>query len=154
MGTCVVACKWPNGMILRLFDMVTVKQPVLGGGWADVLEARVRPGSKTVYIRGPNVPFGTAPRNVEGGYALTFNVDAEFFTEWLKQNAQSDYVMNRIIFAANKEVDAVTEARKMETVKTGIEPIDPNAPPREFRRRQIGDGTGLSGIASESGGAA
>ena len=153
-GTVVVACKHPPGMVLWLEDKIEVTYDVLGGGKKTVEEYRRRPGSKVVYINGPAVPFGKAPKQpIEGGYALTFNVDADFFNEWIKQKKDAEYVVNRIIFAFAKEGDTVGEARKMETIRTGLEPIDPNAPPGEFGRRRItGEGAAFSPIAPATGG--
>jgi len=152
-GTVVVACKHPNGMILRLFDMVKVMYDVQGGGKREVEEARERPGSKHVVINGPATPFGGRPKGpIEGGYVLTFGVDAEFFAEWMKQHRDTDYVKNQIIKGYNKEADAVVESRKLESVKTGLEPIDPSRPPAEFaRRRQVGEGASYSPITPDTG---
>jgi len=151
-GTVTVACKLPHGLILRLFDMVEVVQPAYGGGVRTVQEARPREGRVT--IGGYAAPFGKMPAfRVEGGYALTHGVDAEFFAEWMKQNERSDIVRNRLIFAFGKEHDATVEARKMESVRNGLEALDPDKPPQEFRRRrQVAEGTAYSGIETATSG--
>jgi len=135
-------------MVLQLYDFVKVLYDVQGGGKREVTEARLRPGGRSVVVNGPAVPFGQMPKGpIEGGYVLTHGVDAEFFSEFMQQFKDADFVKNRIIFGFAKEADAVNEARKMESVRTGIEPIDPAHPPMEFaRRRQVGEGAAHSPI--------
>ena len=151
-GTVVVACKWPSGLVLRLFDIVPVLYDVQGGGKREVMEAQLRPGGKVVTVNGPAAPFGRMPKGpVEGGYVLTFGVDADFFAEYVRQNKDTDLIKNRILFGFAKEADAIAEARKLETVRTGVEPVDPDRPPDEFaRRRQIGEGQSYSPILPAS----
>lgn len=130
--TVTVACKVPNGLILRLFDMVDVEEPVMGGGVRVVKRARPRDGQVT--LNGPAVPYGERRPAGAGGYAYTFGVDAEFFEEWLKQNAETDVVRNELVkhAASRSRLDGV--CRDLKDVRSGLEPITPDKdkriPPR------------------------
>ncbi len=129
MATVTVACKVPNGLILRVFDMVDRDVPVLGGGVKTVKEAQVRGSS--IKVLGPAAPFGQLPRApIAGGYALTHGVDQAFFTEWLKQNAESELVKNGLIFAHEKADYLTKQAQEKEAVTSGLEPLKPDADKR------------------------
>lgn len=133
--TVTIACKLPHGLVLRLWQMVDVDQPVMGGGVRTVREARLDMDRGRVLIGGVAAPFGQVPASqVSYGYALTPNVDAEFWTEWLRQNATLDVVKNKLIFAIPKPVDIPAKTRELEDNKSGLEPLDPLNLPREFRK--------------------
>lgn len=104
-GFVTVACKTPMGLILEL------------------------KGRPQVTIKGFSIPYGTVPSYpLVGGYALTPNVDADFFEEWMKVNANLDLVRKHFIFAHAKSSDASAQAREMAAEKSGLEPIDPDKP--------------------------
>lgn len=118
-----VACKIPNGMVLQLYDMENRVEPSPGGPkTVPVAVKRDAP----VKVRGPALPFGVFPRSfqIESGYALTPGVDREFFEEWLKQHADSDAVLNHLIFAETTEDRARGKAREMAAMRSGMEPLD------------------------------
>ncbi|TXH35298.1 MAG: hypothetical protein E6Q98_16025 [Rhodospirillaceae bacterium] len=129
IATVTVACKIPNGLILRVFDMVDHDVPVMGGGTKTTKKAVQRGGM--VKVNGPATPFGQAPRSqIVGGYALTHNVPAEFFKDWLKQNAEHDAVKNGLIFGHEK-FDAVHgRAEDGKKVVSGMHPLIPDKDPR------------------------
>lgn len=128
-NTVTVACKLPNGLILRVFQMVEHTEPVMGGGNKKVKVARQE--GKSVTIRGCAVPFGATPSApIIGGYALTSNVDADFFALWMKQNADSELVQNKLIFAHEKPDFAAGQANEQQEIRSGLEPIDPNRLPK------------------------
>lgn len=131
--TVTVACKLPNGLLLRVFDMVPGFEPVLGGGTREIKVARQK--GEPVKINGNAVPFGMPPAyTIIGGYALTPNVDAAFWAEWLKHNADSDVVKSGLIHA-HATPDAVQkESRNREKVKSGLEPLDPENPMKGIKR--------------------
>jgi hypothetical protein len=121
-GTICVACKMPNGLILRNFKMETRQVPVLGGGMRD--EGFARQVGDSVTIRGNRVPFGEQHKGpMAGGYALT-TVDADFWNAWYEANKDSDIVRNRVIFAHEKPEAAERKAREQGKVKSGLEPLD------------------------------
>jgi hypothetical protein len=124
-GTVSVACKLPSGIILRGFNKVSQQVPVLG--MPDKMESRDHfvPNGKQAVIKGNAFSPMTGPRgHMSGGYALTHGVDADLWASWLQANADSDYVKNNLVFAHAKRDDAVAEAKKMRTVKSGMEPLD------------------------------
>lgn len=123
--TVTVACKLPNGLILRTFDMVKTTEPA-PGGTRDFEIARPREGQ--VFINGSRTPPGVQVDHAHvGGYALTTGVDAAFFELWMKQNAESDIVRNKLIFAHATDTAAVAKENKSR--KSGLEPLDPNKLP-------------------------
>ena len=132
-GTITVGCKLPNGPILRIFEMVDQREPVLGGG------SRIQPVSQAVgpqvQLQGFGVPWGARPNyDIIGDFALTKNVDAAFFRQWLIQNRDSDLVKNKLIFCHKSHNDAQAIARDNEHLRSGLEPLligkdgDPRVP--------------------------
>lgn len=136
--TVTVACKLPAGLVLRLFDMVDDIDPTPGGGFKKVKRAQIRDG-KPVVINGYNQRYNasvdTAPKATMGAFALTHGVDKEFFEEWLKQNASLPAVKNGLIFAHGDQDFIQGHIREHEDVKTGLEPLNPQALPSQFRNR-------------------
>lgn len=119
-----VACKVPNGIVIRAFEWNEEDVPVFGGG---VKRSRVaRPTGDQVVINGPAYPFGQIPPyTIVGGYALTDNVDAELWDLWLEQNAKSALVRNKQIFAYDKPEMAAGAAKEHASVRSGMEGINP-----------------------------
>lgn len=110
-GLVSVACKLPMGLILEL------------------------KGKPRVTIKGFSIPYGTAPQfPIVGGYALTPNVDADFFDEWMRVNAELDLVKKHFIFAHSKQSDASAQAKEMAEEKCGLEPINPDRPAEGIER--------------------
>lgn len=136
-GTVTVACKVPNGIVLRLHRLVDVIEATPDGG-RKVKMAQQYGNEYTVH--GPARPFGQAPRTtVVGGYALTKGVPADFWNEWLRQNAHSDLVRNNQIHAYHT-LDAVKgEAQEKAKVRSGMEPIVPDKDPRIPKRIKSAD---------------
>lgn len=142
-----VACKLPNGLLLRLFDWGEQVEPVVGGG---TRVTRIsRPRTDTVSINGNSVPMnGMAPpftvidaHRRGDGFGLTHNVDAEFFAEWMRQNKDAPYVKEGLIWAY-ADMNSVTDrARDNEAVKSGLEPLDPEGDSRAPRQIQPGTRT-------------
>lgn len=52
------------------------------------------------------------------GYALTKNVDADFFALWLEQNKDAPYVQNKLIFAMPNATDADACARETKSARS------------------------------------
>lgn len=129
-GTVTVACKLPHGLILQMHEMVEGSEPVMGGGTRSFKIAR-RVG-EPVRVRGNAVPVGKAPLHaIESGFALTPNVDAAFFSAWLKQNADHDAVKNRLIYAVGSK--DVGKPRELRELKSGLEPLDMSRTQRNGR---------------------
>jgi hypothetical protein len=130
-NTVTVGCKLPNGIIMQLSKMEPTREPT-AMGFRDIEIGRKV--GKAVKIRGFATPFGMMPRSpIIGGYALTPGVDRDLFDEWMKQNADSELVKNELIFAHRQRSDVEVQARDNAKEKSGLEPMDPNAPPREMK---------------------
>lgn len=79
-------------------------------------------------LKGIAVPWGAPPVVIPGGYALTPDVDKNFWDEWLRLYNTMDIVEKGIIFAMPKPQEARAKAREFVDVKTGLEPLDPEKP--------------------------
>jgi hypothetical protein len=122
--TVTIACKHPPGLVLRLFKTRMVTVPVLGGGNREEPRAEPIPGREAT-INGPAKPIGEEPRClVVGGFAITSGVDRELWEEWKKQNADSDLLKNRLLFAFPTPEAAQAEAKNSAKVRSGLEPLD------------------------------
>ena len=119
-----VACKVPNGIIMRAFEWQMEDVPVFGGGVKTQKVAR--PTGDQVLIHGPAFPFGEQPKClIVGGFALTPNVDAEIWDIWLEQNKNSDLVKKNQIMAHEKQDDASGWATEHASVRSGLEGVNP-----------------------------
>jgi hypothetical protein len=133
-ATVTIACKHPSGFMLQLHQFFDHAVPVPGGGTRT--EKLARPVGDPVRIHGPATPHGEAPRAIiVGGYALTSGVPKEFWDAWCAQNKGAMVLHNNILFAYDKEADTRAAAKEHAKVRTGMEPIDPKAPPRIGRNK-------------------
>lgn len=129
----VVACKVPNGLVLQLCKKTSFPEETPSGTRDRVRYDRVGP---RVTVRGPAYPVGTPPAGmpprpaIVGGYALTPNVDREFFEQWMEQNRQNPIVINRMIFAHEARSHVVGQARELKDTRSGFEPLIPDNDPR------------------------
>jgi hypothetical protein len=131
--TVTVACKIPNGILLRTFHPEMEKEQTPNG----VRDIQVfRPDPEVFHVKGPALPFGKTPIGftLEGGYALTRGIPEDFWTKWVEQNADLDALKNGLIFACRTQQEAAQEAHSMRKVKSGLEPLDPDNLPPEFKR--------------------
>lgn len=130
--TMTVACKLPHGLVLRLFDMVDEGEPQRDGSVKTVKRARQRYESGEVVLNGyvaKHTP-GTQQPSVPSSYALTHNVPAAFFAEWMEQNKDSDLVRNKLIFGHGSADRVSGFSREHDKTLCGLEPIDPSNLPR------------------------
>jgi hypothetical protein len=138
---CTVACALPMGAILDVYRIEEYSEPSPTGA-AQRAKRAVPIEEKRIVLRGwaqPGTPAGTvSPTGTASGFGLTFGVDRETFDTWLRDNAQSPLVKNRIIFAAGTEDRARDEARELEAVRSGLEPIEPGAPGERVPDKRIG----------------
>jgi hypothetical protein len=131
MATTVdVCCKLPGGLHLTVFRMED-SQELLQGGSTRVVKRAVADGRVTVRGIGRREDD---PRII-GRYAVTRGVDADFWARWLEENASSDLVKNRLIFAGEKPAVVEGQAREQAALRSGLEPLDPSRPPPEFARK-------------------
>jgi hypothetical protein len=134
-----VACKMPNGLILRSFVPHQETELVLGGGTRDVTV--YRQSEDQVVIGGTAARIGDPrpPILVEGGYRVTPNVPKRLWDAWYEANKASDLVRNRLIYASERREDAEAFSREHEKVDTGLEGIDPSNPGKRVRGIVPGD---------------
>lgn len=131
-GTVTVACKVPCGFAMQLYRMEDAQEPVMGGGWKAI--KRAVPTGKLVVLHGPAKAIGKdVPWEIKSGVGLTHGVDADFFAKWMEDNKEADVVTGGHIFANVKTGEVLAEAKDRISLKTGLEPIDRNNLPAEFR---------------------
>jgi hypothetical protein len=133
-GTVTVCCNIPNGLVLRTFDMVDDYEPVLGGGQRKIQRAEQR--DTIVTLNGPKFATGSTKQPqylIVDGYALTPNIDAQFFALWLEQNKNAPYVKNGSVCALNNEASAKDWAEEHAANKSGLEPLDMGGPGADKR---------------------
>ena len=129
-NTVTVACKLPNGLILRVFDMVETSE-VVQGGYRDVKIARPRP--EQFEVRGNAIPIGVpnfpVPEMADG-FAITRGCPKELWDLWEEQNKHSHLVQKGLIFSSSSINALRDEIKNRRDLKSGLEPIDPEHPER------------------------
>jgi hypothetical protein len=125
--TVTVACKIPNGLIIQCYDMVDSYEPVYGGGQRPMKKAQAV--GNPITLTGPARPINSDPelKRVVGGYGLTFGVNADYFNRWCEENKMSDVIRNGLVFAEEKDENAVAKAKDMKAVRSGLEPLNPDS---------------------------
>ena len=131
-GTMSVACKIPNGLMLRVFAPDKVMVPVMAGGVKET--TRWRPTAWSQKLNGPAQKTGRSRAIVMHGFGLTHGVDADQFALWLEQNKDTEMVRRGLVFGQAKSNDVIQQAAEHRTELTGLEPIDPKNLPAEFKR--------------------
>jgi hypothetical protein len=116
---------------------------VMGGGMREV-DVAVHTGL-SARINGPGrLDRGLVNHPIAGGYALTYNVDADLWASWLAANKDTDMVRNELIFAQEKLANASAQAKANEPRKTGLEPLNPAGDSRAPKRRLKTQGGALN----------
>lgn len=125
-ATVCVACKLPNGIEIMLYDMVDHNEPT-SNGYQTVKKARPRKGMKPIVLNGYEHKQNKAPKNqIQEGFGLTFNVPKAEFEEWVRVNAESDFIVNGLIFAQDgRRANIDVQVQEHRAVKSGFERIDP-----------------------------
>lgn len=67
-----------------------------------------------------------------GGHGITENVDKEFFDAWAAKNKDLSFVKGGFVFAHEKAANVSAEAKDRSKQKTGLEPLDPKAKPKDI----------------------
>lgn len=131
-GTVTVACKLPNGFVMRLAAESTINDPLFGGGSRSVKQ--FHPTEHAHTLAGPSHPQNAAPKAlIVNGYALTPNIPADFWEAWLQQYHEHPAVKNKMIFAYANEADVREEAKDNEKLRSGLERLDPKNLPRGLK---------------------
>ena len=134
-ATVTVACKIPNGIIMRVHEQHDFHETVPGGP--------PRPAKRAVEkarfnIAGPAAPFGMVPKtDVAGGYALTHNVPKDLWDAFKAQHSDSDMIVNKLLFAYEKPEATVSEAKNARKNLSGLEPIDTSTTTKEGKTVQV-----------------
>ena len=122
--TVIVACKVPNGVILKVWRFEDDEEAVLGGG-KRTFKRPVQDGP-SYELKGPAAPVRGRPQApVAGGYALNKGIPLEFWQKWLEQYKDSALVVNKMVFAAEKPDRIIAEARDNRDVRSNMEPLRP-----------------------------
>jgi hypothetical protein len=117
-----VACKIPNGLLLRVFKMVPDRE-VTPTGYRNI--ERAEQVGEPVMVYGPAVPKGeTREYSIIGNYALTPNVPKGVFDEWLSQNVDHPAVKAGLIFANGNQSRVSDQAKEQKAVLSGLEPLN------------------------------
>jgi hypothetical protein len=147
-GTDVVsvACKIPNGLILRAFQKVEKTESTPTGVRAYSQIERVV-GTEFA-VQGPaqinHQPANIVDfmgRNFPGGYAVTHGCPRDVWENWLKWNRDTLLVTEGLVFALPDPADAAMEAKSRASVVSGLEPLDPEHP-----EKTVGPARGVSAI--------
>jgi hypothetical protein len=130
-ATVTVASKMQTDFILQLHYIREETEPVLGGGVRVFKIARPRTDIKPILISGLSYAQNKGPhQRIEIGYAMTPGVPKDFWDEWLEQNKNADYVVNGMIFAHSETASLMSEAKEKESLKSGIERLNPQDLPK------------------------
>ncbi|MBS1057164.1 hypothetical protein [Gluconobacter kondonii] len=131
--TVTVLCRMPHGLRLRLSPEGDAERRAR-------LSEEKRPDLspvayvKEVEIAGANRAPNYHPKdNILLGRVGRTTVDKAFWDAWVKQNADSDLVKNRCVFAEQTDARANARADEFKTEKTGFEPLDPE----EIKRKGL-----------------
>jgi hypothetical protein len=96
------------------------------GGKREIKFDRQRPDTFT--INGLGTPPKTRREDqaqVIGGYAITHNVPADIWRLWLEDNKNSDFIVNKLIFANEKTADVEDRAKNnAKAARSGLEPLN------------------------------
>jgi hypothetical protein len=125
-----VYLKHPAGITAQLHRETVVDVPIRGGGIDKVREFRREGGTFT--FNGSASHFGVQRKDaagefvmVIGGYAVTRNVPKDFWDKWIAQNSALDIVVNKLIYAHEKDVEGAAWAKDHASLKHGMEPLVP-----------------------------
>ena len=125
-STVTVACKIPNGLVLQLSELYDTTEPSPSG--ARPIKASRKVG-EAISVKGPARPLSGMPPDYQiiGGYGLTYGVPADFWHDWKDQNRDLDAVRQNLIFASTSHERAMAQAKDMKTIRSGMEPLDPDS---------------------------
>jgi hypothetical protein len=135
-NTVTIACKIPNGIILRLGNMVERVEPVALGGVRVVSEWQ--PDGNTIELKGPRRFPGQSPEQ-EGAAILNHGIDASAWEKWLSENERSAMVVNKQVFAHAKPDHAAGMAADFKDIRSGLEPLNTDRDPRTPRNVEKAD---------------
>lgn len=137
-ATVTVACKVPNGLIMRVFEMIDTVEPSPMG--ARNIKKAQQVG-KDIRIKGATTPTPNTMNynQLMHGYGITQGVPKDVWDKWVKDNADSAIVQNKLIFAFEDPNQTFARAAKQrkEGLKSGLEPLDPFNLPKGITMRNL-----------------
>lgn len=131
-----VASKLPMSIEIQLCEPRTA---AVTGQFGSVKETiNVKTGAVYV-IRGTGYPVGQPPKGYpklpdsveESGYTLTPNIPADWFAEWLRQNAETDMVRNKLVMASGDRDRLADETIEHAKTDSGLGPLNPEGDKRD-----------------------
>lgn len=155
--TVTVACKIPNGLVLQLCKSHIETEQTMAGSRDVKVYRKMGP---TITVAGPAYPNGTVPKGFKrrpedaSNMALTFKVPADFFEEWMKQNADADYVRSGMIFGFADLASVEDQAQELVKELSGFEPVNVDGPDPRVPRPMTAAVTGIETAEEWRGGAA
>lgn len=136
METITIGCKLPNGIILKIFEMKSKSEAVMGGGMRDVLMAHDT--GKSIKLNGNSFDQLKGPGDVQivkgTGFALTMGVDKALWDAWYKMNSDCDLIKNGLIFAQEKKENVSANAKDHKSVVSGFERLNPKNMPKKLKK--------------------
>lgn len=124
-GFVTIASKLPMSLVLRVDHLVPGVEPTMNG-MRDIKEAE-KVGE--IRLNGCGAPQGERPRgDVIAGFALTKNVPADLWEQWVKMNPQSPMLLNGILHAYESRDDLVDAVKEHKGVTSGLERLDMSNP--------------------------
>jgi hypothetical protein len=131
--TVTIGLKWPNGLIMRIYDAVE-EEYILNN--RTIKENRFFPKEDCpeYHLNGFSIDLGAMAggippdHEIVGGFGLTHGIPRDFAEAWFAQNDKSDLVKKGLVFMAGREQMARGQAKEHASLKCGIEPLDPNNP--------------------------
>jgi hypothetical protein len=123
-ATVTVACKIPQGFILKLFEKKEITEVTLGGSRT---VKQFFPTGDEFRLNGSAHAQNEGPRcHTVGGFAITDGVPKDFWNQWLDQNRTLPAVQNGMIIAFDSAGKTVGAAKEGRTIKTGLERLNPH----------------------------
>lgn len=134
----VVMCKIPNGLRLQLQEKVLKE---VAGRYGSEKQEFSEFRGPVYYVRGPAYPVAPPPGYprppiIEGGYAATAGIPADFWEKWWDQNQHADYCTPQggaekgMIYAEPDLESAVAAAMEHASTRSGLEPLDTATDPK------------------------
>lgn len=132
--TVTVACKLPHGFKMRLFRAEDVDREMFGGGYRTFKEYRTIPDSPSYTLNGFARDIKVSPEHtIVAGFGLTHGIPKDFYEEWMRQNKDARFVKEGLIFAYASEAKTIAESREKASLRCGMEPLDPDNLPAQFK---------------------
>jgi hypothetical protein len=133
--TVVVACKIESGLVLQLQTLKDSRVPDKESPNGYRIEKIWAKGGRRYVVSGPAYPVGQLPKGfprqpmIEGGYAITRGIPAEFWETWAEQNKFADYFVapdgaeHGMIYAYPDLDSVVDAAREHDKLQSGMQPL-------------------------------